>query len=157
MLGRFITRIKNSKYADNTIIAVTGDHNFWNILEYSNERILDFLSVPLYLYIPYSLKPKNIDASVFGSHLDIMPTLYNISLSSSQYTAMGQNLLSKRAEDNVIFMGSGIVMDKNFVVKYNFYNGESLCYIWNKDKNREIKSSAVANRHKELIKHICRQ
>ncbi|MDR3274407.1 MAG: hypothetical protein LBS81_00100 [Endomicrobium sp.] len=66
---------------------------------------------------------------------------------------MGQNLLSKRAEDNVIFMDPGIVMDKNFVVKYNFYNSESLYYIWNKDKNRKIKSPAAADRHKKLIKH----
>jgi phosphoglycerol transferase MdoB-like AlkP superfamily enzyme len=68
MLGRFITKIKNSKYANNTIIAVTGDHNFLDCLSYPSERLLDALSVPFYLYIPKNIIPANIDVSVFGSH-----------------------------------------------------------------------------------------
>ncbi|MDR3071050.1 MAG: LTA synthase family protein [Endomicrobium sp.] len=153
MLGRFITRIKKSKYADNTIIAVTGDHNFWNVIGYSNETTLDSFSVPFYLYIPDALKPKNVDTSVFGSHLDILPTLYNISISSSEYIAMGQNLLSEKAKDNIISIDVGFIMNKNCVVKYNFKNGESSFYKWNKNKSREICTSSETQEQKDLIKH----
>jgi phosphoglycerol transferase MdoB-like AlkP superfamily enzyme len=153
MLGRLITIIKSSKYADNTIIAVTGDHNFWNVIAYSNETTLDELSVPFYLYIPDALKPKNIDTSVFGSHLDIMPTLYNISISSCEYVAMGRNLLSEKAKDNIISMDNGVIMSRNYVVKYNFYNKLSSFYKWNKNKNKELELSVETDEHRNLIKH----
>jgi phosphoglycerol transferase MdoB-like AlkP superfamily enzyme len=143
----------NKKIALKLSVAVTGDHNFWNMLAYSNERTLDSLSVPFYLYIPDALKPKNIDTSVFGFHLDIMPTLYNLSLSDCEYMAMGQNLLSEKAKDNIIFMDFGIIMNKNVVVRYNFHNGKSEYYNRDKNKNREIESSIGTNEHEELIKH----
>ncbi|MCA6071829.1 MAG: LTA synthase family protein [Endomicrobium sp.] len=153
MLGRFITKIKKSKYADNTIIAVTGDHNFWNVIGYSEKTMLDSFRVPFYLYIPDALKPKNIDTSVFGSHLDILPTLYNVSISSAEYTAMGKNLLSNQASDNIISIDVGFIMNHNSVVKYNFNNGEAAFYKWNRSKTGEIEQSFETKEHKNLIKH----
>jgi phosphoglycerol transferase MdoB-like AlkP superfamily enzyme len=47
--GEFLTKLKKSKYADNTIVAITGDHNFWSVFSYTTERKLDMLSVPFYL------------------------------------------------------------------------------------------------------------
>jgi len=155
MLGRFITRIKNSKYANNTIIAVTGDHNFGGILAYSNEKTLDSLSVPFYLYIPKLLRPASvIDTSAFGSHLDIMPTLYNLSISNSKYIAMGRNIVSEKAKDNIISIDRGVIMNKEGVVRYDFFKGIYLYYIWNKNNNREIKYSyVIEDNSKKLIKH----
>jgi phosphoglycerol transferase MdoB-like AlkP superfamily enzyme len=153
MLGRFITKIKKSKYADNTIIAVTGDHNFWNVICYSEKTMLDLFRVPFYLYIPNTLKPKNIDTSVFGSHLDILPTLYNISISSAEYTAMGKNLLSNQANDNIISIDNGFIMNNNSIVKYNFNNGEAAFYEWNRSKTGEIEQSPETKEHKDLVKH----
>jgi phosphoglycerol transferase MdoB-like AlkP superfamily enzyme len=43
MLARFIDRVKNSKYSDNTIIVVTGDHSF-NF--YQIDSLLDRVKVP---------------------------------------------------------------------------------------------------------------
>lgn len=153
MLGRFITRIKNSEYAGNTIIAVTGDHNFWNVFTYPKERLFDSLSVPFYLYIPEQLKPENIDVSVFGSHMDIMPTLYNISLSDTEYMAMGKNLLSKDSAGNIAYTDAGMTADKDFAVDYNFKNRDASYYVWDKQNPREIKESAETEEHKKLIKH----
>lgn len=152
MLGRFITKIKNSKYANNTIIAITGDHNFSGILAYSDEKTLDSLSVPFYLYIPKPLRPVKVDTSVFGSHLDIMPTLYNLSISNSKYMAMGMNILSEKAKDNII-SDRGVIMDKKGVVKYDFFKGTHLYYFWNKSNNREIKYSHRTDNSERLIKH----
>jgi phosphoglycerol transferase MdoB-like AlkP superfamily enzyme len=154
MLGKLITRIKESKYGENTIIAVTGDHNFLNVYPYTQEQLLDSLSVPFYLYIPKALKPENIDISVFGSHLDIMPTLYNLSLSNVGYIAMGENLLSKKARDNIIFMNTGIIMSKNAVVNYNFYSDTALYYRWKTQASREIELSKETQEHKRLVKHF---
>jgi len=153
MLGRFITKIKNSEYADNTIIAVTGDHNFWNVFTYSKERLFDSLSVPFYLYIPEKLKPLNIDTEVFGSHIDIMPTLYGISLSDTEYTAMGKNLLSENSSDNPAYTDAGVAADKGFVIKYNFNNKEAEYYVWDEQYPREIKKSQETQGHKRLVKH----
>jgi phosphoglycerol transferase MdoB-like AlkP superfamily enzyme len=153
MLGRFITKIKNSKYADNTIIAITGDHNFMDCLSYPNERLLDSLSVPFYLYIPKNIKPLNVDISVFGSHLDIMPTLYNISLSNRQYMAMGQSLISNEAKNNIISMDNGVIMSDKGAVEYNFFSEDFSCYVWNKDKYRELLPSSNQPQDKDMIKH----
>ncbi len=154
MLGRFITRIKNSKYAENTIIAVTGDHNFWNVFYYSKERIFDSLSVPFYLYIPKKLRPADVNTSVFGSHMDIMPTLYNLSLSNTEYTAMGINLLSEGASDNITFTDVGFVIDKNYVVDYNLKNKEASYYAWDAQNDREIKKAVETEGHKMLVKRF---
>jgi phosphoglycerol transferase MdoB-like AlkP superfamily enzyme len=153
MLGRFITKIKNSKYADNTIIAVTGDHNFLDCLSYPNERLLDALSVPFYLYIPKNIRPSDVDVSVFGSHLDIMPTLYNVSLSNSDYMAMGENLISNDAKNNIIFLDTGVIMSKNGVVEHNFLNGNFSRYVWNKDKYRQVLPSQWIAKEQDMIKH----
>ncbi|MDR1952233.1 MAG: sulfatase-like hydrolase/transferase [Elusimicrobiota bacterium] len=157
MLGKFISQIKNSKYADNTIIAVTGDHNFWGLFEYSDSELLDRLSVPFYLYIPKKLRRKNIDMSVFGSHLDIMPTLYSISLSNIKYMAMGENLLSKRALKNIVSHDSGAVMDKKFAIEYNFQSGNIKYFVWDKNNPRRAILSEEMQGHKKLLKHFLAQ
>lgn len=153
MLGRFITKIKNSKYASNTIIAVTGDHNFMDCLSYPNERLLDALSVPFYLYIPKDIKPLNIDVSVFGSHLDIMPTLYDISLSNSEYMAMGQSLISDKAKNNIISIDNGVIMSNKGVVEYNFFSEDFSCSVWNKNKYRELLPYSDTLWANNMIKH----
>jgi phosphoglycerol transferase MdoB-like AlkP superfamily enzyme len=142
-----------SKYAANTIIVVTGDHNFMDCLFYPNERLLDALSVPFYLYIPEKIKPANVDASAFGSHLDIMSTLYNISLSNCQYMAMGKNLISNEAKDNIVFMDNGVIMNRNGVIEYNFFSKDFKCYVWNRDKYRELVPSLNIPQDKDMIKH----
>ncbi|MDR3253900.1 MAG: sulfatase-like hydrolase/transferase, partial [Endomicrobium sp.] len=112
MLGQFIDKIKSSKYADNTIIAVTGDHSY---NAYHIESFFDNICVPFYLYIPKTIKPKNIDTHVLGSHLDIMPTLYNLSLSNIEYMSEGTDLLSKKALNNTILY-KDYIMNRNFIV-----------------------------------------
>jgi phosphoglycerol transferase MdoB-like AlkP superfamily enzyme len=56
-VGKFISRIKNSEFAQNTIIAITGDHNFWGLYEYEESQLFNSYKVPFYLYIPKKLKP----------------------------------------------------------------------------------------------------
>jgi phosphoglycerol transferase MdoB-like AlkP superfamily enzyme len=90
-LGQFLTSIKSSDLATKTIIAATGDHSFLPI-SFSEEEVMKKWSVPFYLYTPAAIK-KNWDHQIFGSHMDIFPTLYHLSLSETKYDALGVNLL----------------------------------------------------------------
>lgn len=55
-LAKFISDVKNSEYADNTIIAVTGDHNLRELSNVSPEEYFLRYAVPFYLYIPEKVK-----------------------------------------------------------------------------------------------------
>ena len=153
-VGEFLTRLKKSKYADNTIVAITGDHNFWSTFSYPVEKRLDEMSVPFYLYIPKKLKPnKKIDDTVVGSHTDILPTLYNLSLSNTDYWATGTDLLSNDAEKNIASNSLGSIMTKDNFVIYDFASGKAKYYTWNKNKPREIVPTEENEEHKNMVKH----
>ena len=92
MLGKFIDNIKSSSYSNNTIIAVTADNNAIKTMHYDTNEMFQSIQIPFYLYLPAKLR-RDIDTSVYGSHKDIMPTLYNLSLSEAEYLAVGTNLL----------------------------------------------------------------
>lgn len=96
-LGEFISRIKGSEFRENTIIAVTGDHNFWDVFNYNSGRCLDVYGVPFYLYVPAELRPGSVDTRTFGSHIDIMPTVYGLALSGRSYASVGVNMLDPGA------------------------------------------------------------
>lgn len=152
--GEFLTRLKNSKYADNTIVAITGDHNFWSTFNYTTQRVLDKMSVPFYLYVPEKLKPnKTVDTAVVGSHTDILPTLYNLSLSNTNYWATGTDLLSDEAQNNIASDCLGSIMTKDNFVLYDFASGKEKYYTWNKEKPREIVPAQETAEHKNMVKH----
>lgn len=94
-LGNFMSKIKNSDLASNTIVMITGDHNVRLILPYDGIDEKWRYSVPLYVYIPQSDRQSvHIDTSRYGSHHDIMPTLASLTLSSAEYFDGGQNLFA---------------------------------------------------------------
>lgn len=111
------------------------------------------MSVPFYLYVPEKLKPQNIDDSVVGSHTDILPTLYNVSLSNTNYWATGTDLLSDEAQNNIASNGLGSIMTKDNYVIYDFESGKEKYYTWNKNRSREIVATDETEQHKEMVKH----
>jgi phosphoglycerol transferase MdoB-like AlkP superfamily enzyme len=115
------------------------------------------MSVPFYLYIPNKLKPnKKIDTNkIVGSHTDILPTLYNLSLSNTNYWATGTDLLSDEAETNIASNCLGSIMTKDNYVIYDFASGKEKYYNWNKDrgKSREIVPTQENEEHKKMVKH----
>ena len=153
-VGEFLTKLKNSKYADNTIVAITGDHNFWSTFNYSAEKVLDKMSVPFYLYIPKTIRPnKKVDTTVVGSHTDILPTLYNLSLSNTNYWATGTDLLSEQAQNNIASDCLGSIMTKDNFVLYDFASGKEKYYTWDKEKPRQIVPVQENQEHKKMVKH----
>ncbi|WP_233706034.1 LTA synthase family protein [Helicobacter bilis] len=95
--GDFMDRIKQSNLAKNTIISATGDHRLRNLGPNPNtDKALNF-SVPFYIYIPQAYQINlHYNPSRVGSHKDILPTLYALSLSNATYMSVGgRNMLGK--------------------------------------------------------------
>lgn len=119
-LGDFLTKIKNSKLKDNTIVVVTADNNtIEGNMRYTQKPLLTAKNIPFYIYIPKKLRQNlDINTAIFGSHKDIFPTIYNLILSNTQYISVGTNMLNK-----TIFHcgvnGSKIVASKNKILKAN--------------------------------------
>ncbi len=132
-LGELIRKIRESDLGKNTIIAVTGDHNCRQLFEYNDKEINFHYGVPLILYVPEKyLKKSKIDTTRFGSHKDIFPTLYNLSLSSAKYVKSGNNLLSN--DTSIHFYGINnydLGIDKNGAV----FVGSNLRYDWDPKTN----------------------
>ncbi|VEJ23970.1 LTA synthase family protein [Helicobacter cholecystus] len=90
--GQFLTWLKHSPYQNNTIVLATGDHRMRSLSSLGMQKSFIDFAVPLYLYVPKAyLKNTNAhyDPQMLGSHKDIFPTLYHLSLSKQNYLANG--------------------------------------------------------------------
>jgi phosphoglycerol transferase MdoB-like AlkP superfamily enzyme len=140
-LAEFINKVKNSKLKDNTIIIVTGDHNFWGFMNYEKSESFLKYTVPLYIYVPDSLKPRRVNLSKFGSHEDIMTTAYNLALSDKSYLSFGEDLFSTTG--SISMNGSIIASGKGAKFSGKFYE-------WSADGLLKPDASNIED--KELIK-----
>ena len=119
-VGKLIKKIKASKNGDKTIIVVTGDHSVRGLFNYGNTEFLIKYGVPLFIFIPDQYKPHYIaDLNNFGSHKDIFPTIFNLSLSKASYLKSGVNLFSDEAADNFALHHSGVLIGKNGAVNFS--------------------------------------
>lgn len=131
-LGKFMTTLKQSKLKDNTIVGASGDHNCWMLFQFSDEQLKYNYGVPFYVYAPDRyLKNKVVDVKRFGSHKDIFPTIFNLSLSNARYFDIGDDLLTK---DSLTFFG---VNSKNRAISsdgavMNFMNNNPRYFKWKK-------------------------
>lgn len=128
--GVLLDHIKNTPLREKTVVAITGDHNFGNMINFSTEEYLQFRGVPFYIYLPKKLRPKQYDNSVFGSHKDIMPTLYPFTLSDADYIAIGQNMFDT-SKPHYAFNASGLVASKEGAV---LGLGPVSHYLWKEGK-----------------------
>lgn len=146
-LAKFISEVKESEFGENTIIAVTGDHNLRELSNYSPEDMFVRYAVPFYLYIPQKLKSKEINASINGSHMDIMPTLYGLSLSNADYTSVGNDLIN--TNDNVSLNISGLAVKDNIAIEYNFTDNTFKSFDFNAE-TKKLSPAARTEGHKKL-------
>ncbi|WP_211535393.1 LTA synthase family protein [Marinomonas vulgaris] len=105
--GQFVTKVEQSDAGKNTIIAATGDHQMRRLnATYPVEQALD-RAVPFYLHVPKAILENTewtYDPSRVGSHKDIFPTLYNVSLSDTEYrTLAGRNMLAPEDDKSRAF------------------------------------------------------
>lgn len=97
-LGDFLTWLKSSPFAQNTVVIATGDHNVRSILNYDVVPSNQKHSVPFYIYLPpkYAISndaKKKIEER-YGCHYDILPTIAGLALKEGvEYLNIGNNIL----------------------------------------------------------------
>ncbi|WP_072682441.1 LTA synthase family protein [Arcobacter sp. LA11] len=119
-VGIFLDNFKKSKFKDNTIVIVTADNNTIDgIMKYNDNELLNSKNIPLYFYLPDTLRKKlSINSKVSGSHKDIFPTLYNLTLKDQEHISIGMDLFDKN-RNHYGFNGSKIVSKDNIIKKYS--------------------------------------
>ncbi len=155
-LGRLIKRIKESSFGQNTIVAITGDHNIRKIMDFPGENLLQKHGVPFILYIPkqYQPAPDSIQKQHFGSHKDIFPTLYHLSLSNTAFLKSGANLLSPaEARQNFAVSECNIFMNHDGCV---VVSPKEQYYIW-KDTVNNILSPIEASKATDELRFLLKR
>jgi arylsulfatase A-like enzyme len=132
-------------------LAITGDHNFWGVFNYTKEQYAAIDAVPLYIYVPDALKPYRIDKKAYGSHLDIMPTLYALSLSQKPFYAMGSNLFDPKRND-IAYNADGFVFDPSGAVKYEMAAQTVQCLGWDKMRTDLLVDSPETVSHQSMLR-----
>jgi phosphoglycerol transferase MdoB-like AlkP superfamily enzyme len=98
-VSRFVEQILNSKFRDNTIVIITGDHGVWffpnDIKKDIQKREIYFRS-PLCMWGPAEIVEPGIDHTV-GSQVDIAPTVLDMLGIRHSNTFLGQSLLDTNA------------------------------------------------------------
>jgi phosphoglycerol transferase MdoB-like AlkP superfamily enzyme len=151
-LGEFITRVKNSPLGRTTIIAVTGDHNFWDVFNYGEEDLFYRYAVPFYLYVPDGLKPASIDTDAFASHMDIMPTLYHLALSDQEYLAVGRDLLAAGGSCAAL-NSEGLAASARGAVCHRADGGKTAYYGWSSGSGHRLAACAGTGELEQLDRY----
>jgi phosphoglycerol transferase MdoB-like AlkP superfamily enzyme len=89
---RFLSHVKNSSLADNTLVMATGDHNFFDVVNFGPEEFPEWRGVPLYMYWPKSLR-RPIDVDKWASQETVFPTLYELAIPEVHAGFTGRSLL----------------------------------------------------------------
>lgn len=118
VVGNFLDKIKASSLAKNSVVAITADNNTIEGIMHYKDYYTQTKRIPFYIYLPQYLKPKTpINTTLASSHKDIFPTLYNLTLSDVNYTAIGTSLL----DENHIHCGfnnAGVIIAKDGGFKF---------------------------------------
>lgn len=146
-LAKFVEKIQTSEFGENTIIAVTGDHNFFGFMNYEKSEAYIKHMVPAIFFIPPQYFSQKIETIKVGSHNDIMTTLYNLSLSDTEYLTFGEDLLR---EEKPTAINSVVLANKEGIHYKNRY------YEWDhfpkvKTKPTEQKFSRLEKRYRSTI------
>ncbi|OBW92452.1 sulfatase [Gallibacterium genomosp. 3] len=132
-LGEFIQSIENSDLVNNTIIAASGDHHMRAMENHFPIDLFLDKTVPFFVHLPQQLKQQleiDFQPARLGSHKDIMPTLYSLSLSNCEYWHLGgRNLLSNQADKNFNFAFNETVIATSNAV-YDIHTENIIKYQW---------------------------
>ena len=132
--GHFMDKIKDSHLGKKTIVAASGDHR---VRDFTNNPSTDKAlnhAVPLYIYVPQDYAHHiHYDPTRVGSHKDILPTLYELSLSNTQYMSLGgRNILAKQDNERYAFgYNAAVWIDKEGIYPIPSDVG----YKWEDSKN----------------------
>jgi phosphoglycerol transferase MdoB-like AlkP superfamily enzyme len=148
--SKFLDYIKNSELRENTIVVITGDHNLREFKASIHEELFEKYAVPMYLYIPEKLK-KEFNANITACHMDIAPTLYDLSLSEVKYKAAGVSMLDKDKK-HVAFNSNGFILCSDRAVSYNIETGEIIYFDFDINSKELFRTNETIE-HKEILEY----
>ncbi len=128
-VGEFISKIKETALNDKVVLALTGDHSYWIAKGVDLDEEFARYAVPFYLYVPDRLKPTSYNSNNFGSHEDIFPTLYHLTLSGQEYLKLGDDLIG---EKGIAQNSAGIIANE----KGSYHHGQY--WNWKTDSQKTL-------------------
>ena len=147
-LGGFIQRVKQK--SPHTLIAATGDHNMRAIGYPKAEEAALGHAVPFYLYVPPAYRGQAVfEAQRPGSHKDIMPTLYELSLSGTRYYRTGCNLTAPKL--NSYWCGYGYNTEVLLVEDGFYHLGNQKFYAWQPQEWLKAEDTGRPSVHADII------
>jgi phosphoglycerol transferase MdoB-like AlkP superfamily enzyme len=168
--GKFIEELKSKGLYDDSVIMVYGDHaanvgdindsQVYKTIGYTSplsaEQRIEMKKVPLIIHLP-GQKASNIHQEV-SSHIDIMPTIMNLTATTSGFPIFGRDLYSKSEP----FFASVLYFEQGYIEsdKYKYFdaaiegiqNGRCLEFAagkWQKTENNNC-LGLVKKRDKDL-------
>jgi phosphoglycerol transferase MdoB-like AlkP superfamily enzyme len=150
-LGQFLSWLKQSDYADNTIVVATGDHVLKGFANYSaTEQSYNRYAVATYLYVPQALDQLEAsDQWQAGSHKDLFPTLFELALDDAPYLNFGETIMQKSPENAI-----GINEQGSYIFDQGISNdGEHLQLFKKPDSNQlSNEKRPLSDLQKKLVK-----
>ena len=153
-LNGFLNDLYNEPLLKNTITAVTADHNLQGIRNYTEQDLMHQFRVPFFILGPVEIIgiPKTI--SGFGTHVDISPTLIELTLPKTTYLSFGKNLLVSTNELSVVNQ-NGIIFSPEHVLSYNYPNHQTMeFYQWKSLKRWSLNRIKDVNLEKKLSDYM---
>ncbi len=148
--AEFLTALKSGPLGGKTVIAASGDHSF-HLFDYGSDRTFDVLGVPFYLYIPKALEPAKVDMTTPGSHADIVPTVYDLTLSNQPYLAIGRDMLAPG--DHIGYNTTGLIFSDKAVAKYDYKTGATEYFAWDPANYRRLVVAPKNAEHERIINY----
>lgn len=152
VLGEFIDRLQRGALGPKTMIAVTGDHGFW-IVPFSEAQALAKNSVPFLLVPPKTMK-LSMPTERYGTHADVWPTLYNLTLDRADYDSAAVDLLDAKQPSAAFNAGSIVLGPPGGVMVSGRQAANDHAYDW--DADQVLKPGAMTAAHQALaLRYRC--
>ena len=153
-LNEFLNDLYNEPLLKNTITAVTADHNLQGIRNYIEQDFMHRLRIPLFILGPSNIvrTPRTITA--FGTHVDIAPTLLELTLPNTFYLSFGKNLILSR-KDLSIANQIGIIFSPKHILNYDYHTRQTRgFYYWDSPKRWKMISNNNTGEEEKLLNYM---
>ena len=122
-LGEFLSWYKTMDLKRPKVLAASGDHSFYESVQFYPENLIEWRGVPLYMYSSGGeLEKENLEKK-HASHPSIFPTLYDLALNDVNYFALNPSLL--RDGDSFAASSFGFSFSKLHNIGERFYLKDS--------------------------------
>ena len=138
----------------NTITAVTADHNLQGIRNYIEQDFMHRLRIPLFILGPSNIVRTPWTITAFGTHVDIAPTLLELTLPNTFYLSFGKNLILSR-KDLSIANQIGIIFSPKHILNYDYHTRQTRgFYYWDSPKRWKMISNNNTGEEEKLLNYM---